>query len=268
MILVQVQVGAALTASGGPLQFIPANITASNGTTITFVWQGSPGNHSVTQSSASNPCTPLSGGFDSGFLFVPANLTSGFPTWNLTVTDDSTRESPSALSDAQSLTRRCHSHLLLLRPAPARPALCQRHGWVRCVSFPLLQCVAHLPPYSAINAPTSGNGSLATVKALAMSTNGTNPGQPTAGAPLQGVGVSVTDAPGPVGTASTGVQGLFLPGSSTASGASSGSGASSSGSAGSSGAAPSPTSGSNGAMQNGPAGLALLASVVFGALFL
>jgi len=49
-------------------------------------------NHTVTQSSFSSPCQPLSGGFDSGFIYIPSGVKSGFPEWNLTITDDSTRK--------------------------------------------------------------------------------------------------------------------------------------------------------------------------------
>jgi hypothetical protein len=50
----------------------------------------SPGNHSVTQSSFAAPCTPLTGGFDSGLIFTPAGVT-GFAEWNLTITNASAR---------------------------------------------------------------------------------------------------------------------------------------------------------------------------------
>ncbi|KAI9455577.1 hypothetical protein BJY52DRAFT_636338 [Lactarius psammicola] len=57
-------------APGGALTFKPSDFTASNGTTVTFLFQGAP--HSVTQSTFADPCTYLaastgsSGGFDSG----------------------------------------------------------------------------------------------------------------------------------------------------------------------------------------------------------
>ena len=50
----------------------------------------SPGNHSVTQSTFASPCEPETGGFDSGWVFVPAGETD-IPEWNLTITDDSKR---------------------------------------------------------------------------------------------------------------------------------------------------------------------------------
>jgi hypothetical protein len=30
--------------------------------------------------------------FDSGFIYIPSGVKSGFPVWNLTITDDSTRK--------------------------------------------------------------------------------------------------------------------------------------------------------------------------------
>ena len=89
---------------------------------------------------------------------------------------------------------------------------------------------------------------------------------------LTGVGVNITAPPGPVGTATNGIQGFDLPGSTTGapasstSGASSGSGAASTSGSGS--AAPSPTGGSNGAMANAVSGAALVASLFFGTMLL
>ena len=60
---------------------------------LTFVFDGMPGNHTVAQSAFGKPCEPLEGGFDSGFIFVPQGASAPFPTWNLTITDDSKRES-------------------------------------------------------------------------------------------------------------------------------------------------------------------------------
>lgn len=47
-----------------------------------------PGNHSVTQSSFDAPCDPLGNGFDSGNILI-SDSSSGFPTWNLTITNAS-----------------------------------------------------------------------------------------------------------------------------------------------------------------------------------
>ncbi|KAG8907545.1 hypothetical protein FRB99_003703 [Tulasnella sp. 403] len=44
-------------------------------------------NHTVTQSSFENPCTPLPGGFTSGFRPVPDTQTDNFPYFDLQVKD-------------------------------------------------------------------------------------------------------------------------------------------------------------------------------------
>jgi plastocyanin len=70
---------------GGPsLVFQPANITAQVGDTITFQFMQK--NHTATQSSFANPCSPLSSGpgFDSGFMPVAAGATQ-FPTYTIQV---------------------------------------------------------------------------------------------------------------------------------------------------------------------------------------
>ena len=82
----------------GGLVFTPPTVKASNGTVVTFEFRGAPGNHSVTQSSFKEPCTQLQGGFSSGYIQVPPGTTEGFPTWNLTVTDDSKRKRVSSQS--------------------------------------------------------------------------------------------------------------------------------------------------------------------------
>ncbi|KAJ7828949.1 hypothetical protein B0H14DRAFT_2811181 [Mycena olivaceomarginata] len=80
------------TPGGGVFQFIPNQITAANGTTITFKFTGIPGNHSITQSTFANPCTGAPGGFDSGWVELLKNTTdgTGLPEWNLTITNDQT----------------------------------------------------------------------------------------------------------------------------------------------------------------------------------
>ncbi|KAJ7059458.1 hypothetical protein C8F01DRAFT_1220191 [Mycena amicta] len=86
---VQVQVGATMATPGGIFQFMPNTLTASNGSVITFVFSGIPGNHSVTQATFAAPCTPFKGGFDSGWVEILANTTT-LPTWDLTITNDQT----------------------------------------------------------------------------------------------------------------------------------------------------------------------------------
>jgi len=69
------------------LIFDPANITAVAGDTVSFQFQGK--NHSVTQSTFPAPCTRMSGGIDSGFMFV-ANGSTSLPQWTLNITDATT----------------------------------------------------------------------------------------------------------------------------------------------------------------------------------
>jgi len=79
---------------GGPngnLTFTPSRVSAAPRDTIKFVFHVK--NHTVTQSSFSAPCMPLTDkttgtkiGFDSGFFPVAADATT-FPTWSLTIND-------------------------------------------------------------------------------------------------------------------------------------------------------------------------------------
>ncbi|KAJ3568325.1 hypothetical protein NP233_g5789 [Leucocoprinus birnbaumii] len=87
--VVTIQVGSTEDAPGGIFQFIPNNVTATNGTVINFRFSGMPGNHSVTQSTFNDPCTPMVGGFDSGWVFLPNPGLTPIPEWNLTITNDS-----------------------------------------------------------------------------------------------------------------------------------------------------------------------------------
>ncbi|KAJ3571580.1 hypothetical protein NP233_g3656 [Leucocoprinus birnbaumii] len=75
-----VQVGA-----NGGLDFSPEAIAAQPGDQVVFHFVSK--NHTVTQSSFASPCGLKDGGFDSGFMPVPANQTDNFPTWTLTVQD-------------------------------------------------------------------------------------------------------------------------------------------------------------------------------------
>jgi hypothetical protein len=76
---------------------------------LSLTCANSPGNHSVSQSSFSSPCQPLSGGFDSGFIYVPAGVDSGFPEWNITITDDSKRKHPSLIDSILASVNRRHA---------------------------------------------------------------------------------------------------------------------------------------------------------------
>jgi plastocyanin len=73
---------------GGPgiLRYNPPSIEANVGDTISFTFMQK--NHTVTQSTLASPCSPLAGGFDSGFVPVPDSNTAGpFPKANFTVKD-------------------------------------------------------------------------------------------------------------------------------------------------------------------------------------
>ncbi|KAJ7191432.1 hypothetical protein GGX14DRAFT_295830, partial [Mycena pura] len=73
-------------AASGTFAFSPNNFTAANGTIVTFYFPNAGIDHSVTQSSFADPCTPLaatansSAGFDSG-------LTAG-DQFSINITDD------------------------------------------------------------------------------------------------------------------------------------------------------------------------------------
>jgi len=66
------------------LTFTPAITHAEPGDSVRFHYN--PKNHSVTQSSFAQPCTPLKGGFNSGFFAVGVNDTIQ-PTFTITVND-------------------------------------------------------------------------------------------------------------------------------------------------------------------------------------
>ncbi|KAE9395852.1 hypothetical protein BT96DRAFT_942156 [Gymnopus androsaceus JB14] len=77
---IDVTVGA---LNGTVIAYTPSYVNASVGDVVRFTFQQK--NHTVTQSSFSSPCSPLAGGFDSGFVPVEANATSGFQTAELTI---------------------------------------------------------------------------------------------------------------------------------------------------------------------------------------
>ncbi|KAF8237343.1 hypothetical protein L208DRAFT_1389333 [Tricholoma matsutake] len=153
-----VQVGSSASAQGGVFQYIPSSFTAANGTTVTFRFTGAPGNHTVTQSTFANPCNPVSGGFDSGWVVIPATNVSRTPEWNLTITDDT------------------------------KPI------WFYCKQLlPTPHCAAGM--VGAINPPTSGNNTFQTFQSSARAFTGT-PGQGEGA--LAGVGASASAVPGPI----------------------------------------------------------------------
>ncbi|KAF8059835.1 Cupredoxin [Lyophyllum atratum] len=76
---IDVSVGA-----GGKLAFDPQFVTAEAGDMVNFVFH--PKNHTVTQSSFEQPCVPLQGGADSGFMPVAAETTD-LPNFQFHVVD-------------------------------------------------------------------------------------------------------------------------------------------------------------------------------------
>jgi len=66
----------------GILKFTPSFVNATTGDVIVFTFKQK--NHTVTQSSLANPCSPLAKGFDSQFMPVAATDTV-FPTAKLTI---------------------------------------------------------------------------------------------------------------------------------------------------------------------------------------
>ncbi|EIN08042.1 hypothetical protein PUNSTDRAFT_53336 [Punctularia strigosozonata HHB-11173 SS5] len=70
----------------GVLKYDPETINASIGDTVLFNFHQK--NHTVTQSSFANPCQPLEGGFDSGFVPVGDDVVDNFPVAQLTVTSE------------------------------------------------------------------------------------------------------------------------------------------------------------------------------------
>ncbi|TFK76561.1 hypothetical protein BDN72DRAFT_785582 [Pluteus cervinus] len=72
---------------GGPgiLKYNPAFVNANPGDVVRFTFQQK--NHTATQSTLQNPCSPAANGFDSGFLPVADNVTAGFPVAQLKILD-------------------------------------------------------------------------------------------------------------------------------------------------------------------------------------
>ncbi|KAL0961430.1 hypothetical protein HGRIS_006376 [Hohenbuehelia grisea] len=161
-----VEVGLTANDPGGIFQFVPNNINATVNSTITFRFTGAPGNHTVTQSSFTNPCDPLAGGFDSGWVFIPPSNVSTAPEWNLTITNG---------------TRPLWFYCKQLLPGP--------------------HCNAGM--VGAINAPASGANTFDNFMSAARSHSG-NSGQGVGA--LVGQGASASAVPGPItgGAAFTG----------------------------------------------------------------
>jgi len=69
----------------GIIAYSPQFVTANVGDTIVFTFKQK--NHTVTQSSFAQPCSPLAGGFDSGFVPVAADATTFGTTATYVVND-------------------------------------------------------------------------------------------------------------------------------------------------------------------------------------
>jgi len=67
------------------LSYSPPAIGASVGDQVVFHFHAK--NHTVTQSSFAEPCGPLAGGVNSGFMPVPANQTDNLPTFTVQIND-------------------------------------------------------------------------------------------------------------------------------------------------------------------------------------
>ncbi|CAK5273434.1 unnamed protein product [Mycena citricolor] len=240
---VTVQVGGTATLAGGVFQFIPSSITATNGSVVTFQFTGNPGNHSVTQSSFADPCNPLSGGFDSGWIFLNSTSVTAAqsPTWELTITDDSKRGAlvPFRMS-VQSITDAAFPTAI----------------WFYCKQLkPSPHCKAGM--VGSINAPASGN-TYSSFKANAVAFTAT-PGQAQGG--LVGVGASASAVP-VLPSAATLAPGTLTGSAPAASATAPGASSAASGSA-SASASASPTSGAAGAASLGGSAQALALLVVF-----
>jgi len=68
----------------GLLSFNPSNVVAQTGDTVTFEFHQK--NHTATQSTFANPCSPMANGFNSGFNPVGTDATT-FPTFTVPVND-------------------------------------------------------------------------------------------------------------------------------------------------------------------------------------
>ncbi|KAF9484795.1 hypothetical protein BDN70DRAFT_56073 [Pholiota conissans] len=67
----------------------PPQLLTGVNDTVTFIFAGD--NHTVTQSSFDNPCSPLAGGFDSGIVINSNSNSSNAPSpmWTIRITNSS-----------------------------------------------------------------------------------------------------------------------------------------------------------------------------------
>ncbi|THH05578.1 hypothetical protein EW145_g4698 [Phellinidium pouzarii] len=140
--------------------FNPANVTAPNGTIVTFFFPNAGLDHSVTQSSFADPCTPLAANATSG---SPAGFDSGFQAgvqFSINITDD------------------------------------QTPIWFHC-KMPL-HCGMGMA--GSINAPTTGNNTFDAFMAAALAIGANEVTEPTNSPVLSGDGAFATALPSDTAT--------------------------------------------------------------------
>ncbi|KAL5511433.1 hypothetical protein ACEPAH_4649 [Sanghuangporus vaninii] len=149
-------------APGGNLVYSPANFTAPNGTIVTFFFPNAGLSHTVTQSSFTDPCTPLSANSSTG---APAGFDSSFQAgvqFSINITND------------------------------------QIPIWFHCK----LPMHCGLGMVGAINAPTTGSNTFDAFQAKAMAIGQNEPVESTGPIALGGFGASATASPANTATAS------------------------------------------------------------------
>ncbi|KAK3324092.1 hypothetical protein B0T19DRAFT_463982 [Cercophora scortea] len=97
---------------GGQLRFDPETLDAAVGDTVTYRFFAK--KHSVVQSSFSQPCQPLAGGFFSGFTPSNSSDTPAPTTWTITVNDTK----PIWAYCSQTVGRHCQSGMVHAINAP------------------------------------------------------------------------------------------------------------------------------------------------------
>jgi len=82
--IVSAQTTHKVMVGNGGLTFNPPQVTAAVGDIVSFEFH--PKNHTLTQSTFDNPCTPLAGGVDSKFMPVAAAATQ-FPVYSFRINE-------------------------------------------------------------------------------------------------------------------------------------------------------------------------------------
>ncbi|KLO07391.1 hypothetical protein SCHPADRAFT_894700 [Schizopora paradoxa] len=144
--------------------FHPNNITAPNGTVVTFYFPANGLSHSVTQSSFADPCT-----------FLAANTTAGTPNGFDSDLQQGVQFSITIVNESQPI-------------------------WFHCKQ--LLHCGMGM--VGAINAPTTGNNTFTNFMANAMAIGSSETTEPTGTVFTGGVGAIATASPSDTATAAAG----------------------------------------------------------------